>query len=311
MGEARCGQLTPAETPTRRTVGTSRDDGYGGCSPAMKWALLSTYLVTAGSEAGALAGAPPRQRFSGARASLAGRRGRSWSEQQRAGAPPPSGRGSAGAAHGRDRPNAPVYLTGVIKPNTPGHIKSARGMGPPPAAWSLLPNRSEARIWATRDAAWTRVRAPAAITAVFGRAHSGDEAIWQQAPWRAQIPVSRADPQVAGSDRAARPLTRDVAACRRSPVAPDKHPARAVRRSPPGLIVGRTDSRSAADSDGRSTRGDARAPPTGGTRAGATEKRGVGTVFRPFPPPLFGVCMSAVTYSPTPYRVQYHRRWRA
>ena len=63
--------------------------------------------------------------------------------------------------------------------------------------WSLLPNRSEARIWATRDAAWTRVRAPAAITAVFGRAHSGDEAIWQQAPWRALLLISRAAAEIA------------------------------------------------------------------------------------------------------------------
>jgi hypothetical protein len=129
-------------------------------SPArdVKWALLSTYLVTPGSEAGALAGAPPRHGFSGARASLAGRQGRSWSEQQRAGC------ATDHRGVGRREPrmarltNVQVYLTGVIKPNTPGHIGSARGMGRRP--------RHGAR----------------------------------RSLFCVQIPMSRADPQVTGSD---------------------------------------------------------------------------------------------------------------
>ena len=119
MGEARCGQLTPAELPTRRTVGTTRDDGYGGCRVLpMKCALLSTYLVTPGSEAGALAGAPPRQRFSGARASLAGRRGRSWSEQQRAGCATDLRGVGQREPRGRDRPNVQVLPHGDARRTT-------------------------------------------------------------------------------------------------------------------------------------------------------------------------------------------------
>ena len=50
--------------------------------------------------------------------------------------------------------------------------------------------------------------------------------------------------------------------------------------------------------------------PPGDTQMGGGDAPGRdGTGF--FPPPTFGVGMSAVTYSPTPYRVQYHRRWRA
>jgi hypothetical protein len=111
---------------------------------------------------------------------------------------------------------------------------------------------------------------------------------------RGQILKSRADPQVTGSDRAARPLSRAVTACRRAPVAPDMRPVRAGRRSPPGLIIRRTDSPAAdrrQNGNGRSTRKDA-----GRATAGDhpcrhhRKKRGVGTVcFDRSHPPVWGL----------------------
>jgi hypothetical protein len=217
----------------------------GVLSPADEVGPVVDLPGHAGSEvAGVLAGAPPRQRFSGARASLAGRRGRPRSESTGPLRLRPPWRESTGAAHGRDRSN----VQGL-----PHGCGQAQYAGP----HRICPRN--------------------------GVAARG---------------MARADPQVArrSSSRGQRSSSPSAVSSRvgvpRAPAAQSIYQARAVRRSPPGLFIRRTDSPATDRRQAATVEAFAEmlnAPPPAGT---TPKKRGVGAVCcdRSHPPCLGFVC---------------------